>query len=563
MSEEILHVFRQTLKSFKFPVSESFAETFAIDRFNKKFEEPSSDRVNQLHVDAWDAWILTDDLLPGEIHLPKGNWYKARESIHSLLPVQLDRKIISFPRGSEFFPTRGHNSLESRLCASKWSCTDGNFELFARLCYRHKGLKRAVRNRYADWHSKTFPDLRKIDTDRFLFSKFKANRRSGFNIFKWKLQQCTTIVHGSRFSTVPKNNEKRRPINVEPFGNLLSQRLIGNHIRDELKRIFDVDLDTLATKHRQRISDPSVATIDLSNASDSVSLALCKFLLPSHIYKLVSDSRSPMIYSNVTKCWHLPKKVSSMGNGFTFELMTLILTAIGRTLDPECTVFGDDIIIRNDCAAEMIQLIESVGFKVNVDKTFISSSFRESCGANFQDGYGYIESYDFHWPNHIGDCVMVLNKCRRLSFKYRSFKNLYHNLCRFIPKALHGGRDYEFDRMDPILLIGHEAKEVNFPPYFLTGKLGGSIIFNEDILCKLADLGYDPSQFRLIKGFSYVPELRSSYKTDLKSRDWAKYEMYLESGRRVKDVITDKGRWVSVSYISNGSWTFRTKNLLV
>lgn len=562
MSKEILQVFRHTLKSFKFQPSDDFAEQFAIDRFKKKFEEPSDLRINQLIVDAWDVWLHTDDLLPGQIHLPSGNWYKARESIQRLLPVQLDRASVSFPKGSEFFPTRGYNSLESRLCASKWSCTDGNFELFARLCYRHKALRRAVRHRYSDWHKQTFPGLRENETNGFLYSRFKASGRPGFDIFKWKLQQCTTIVHGSRFSTVPKNNEKRRPINVEPFGNLLTQRIIGNHIRDELKRIFNVDLDTLADVHRRRISNPKVATIDLKNASDSVSLALCKFLLPRHLFKLISDTRSPMIYSNVTKCWHLPKKVSSMGNGFTFELMTLILTAIGRTLDPECTVFGDDIIIANDKAAEMIELIESVGFNVNKDKTFVNSTFRESCGANFLDGYGYIESYDFEWPNHIGDCTMILNKCRRLSFKYKSFKRLYDNLCRFIPSVLRGGRDYEFDRMDPILLIGQEAKEVNFPPYFLTGKKGGNIIFNKDILDKLGELWYNPADFRLINGFSYVPELRSACKTDLKSKDWAKYEMYLDSNRRTKDIITDKGRWVSVSYVTNGSWTIRTKDLL-
>lgn len=558
-----ISAFQKTLTSFNFIPAASFSELFAQKRYEKKMEVPDSANNSALATLCWEDWLSTDSGLPN-IHLPKGEWYKARLSLHrGMLPVRLDD--VRFPKGTEFIPTRGYNSIEARLSASRWTCTIDNFDLMARVCYSHKALKRAVRRRYANWFSQKSFDFTERQADAFLFRRFKHVEKSSFAIFSWKLSRVVNITQGSRFSTVPKNNEKRRPINVEPFGNILTQRAIGVFLRKELERLYDVDLDDLAKIHRQKISSvDEIATIDLRNASDCISLELCKFVLPQNLYAAILKTRSSMVLGP-DGSYYITKKVSSMGNGFTFELMTLILTAICRTLDPEATVFGDDIIIKREYATKLISLLEDVGLQVNEDKSFIDGPFRESCGANYHKDEGYVESYDFKYPTSIGDCVVIWNKVVRLAPLYPSFKRLQLSLSRSLPPSLHGGPNLEFQQCDMLDLVGKAWDQdpiVNFPLYFVTPKYTGKDLSHE-LEEQVRLLHYEPSRFKLVPGFEFKSKLRSQTVKHLSARrHWAKYEMYLDAGRRSKDVITDEGEWVRVWFVTSGETTFRVSALM-
>jgi hypothetical protein len=50
-------------------------------------------------------------------------------------------------------------------------------------------------------------------------------------------------------------------------------------------------------------------------------------------------------------------------------------------------VYGDDIIVRSDFADTAIQVLESVGLRVNTNKSFVHSLFRESCGGEYYNGW--------------------------------------------------------------------------------------------------------------------------------------------------------------------------------
>lgn len=557
--------FQKVLSGFKFQTATSFSEQFAIDRFRKKFQVPDESLTANLQQKCWDDWLADDQSIP-KTGMPLGEWYKVRDFLHENLGVPSFREI-QLPKGSEFVPTNGKNSLEAKLSSSRWTCTPENFPLFSKLCYSHKGLKRAARKRYLRWYHRHSFDLSLRQADRFLYKRFAADGDVGFKVFSWKLSQIVSFQQGSRFSSVPKNNEKRRPINIECFGNLVVQRTLGNWIRSELARIFSIDLDQLALTHRIRIKDvDSIATIDLKNASDRISLDLCRFLLPRRILKHIETSRSSMVLG-YDGDYHLTKKVSSMGNGFTFELMTLILTCLCKQLDAQATVFGDDIIIERSKASRLIALLENVGLIVNLDKSFIDGPFREICGANYHNVEGYIESYDFTWPETIGDCCTVFNKCRRLTI-YPSFRRLYYSLLRTLPPALHGGPNAEFESLPTLDLIGRSVWSddltVEFPLYFVTPRCGKA---DRKIPVKVRDrlLGYNlnPDEFYLVRGFEYKPRLRSPTARRLSHRLWAKYEMYLASGRCVKDVLTGEGEWSSVWFVTSGLRSFRAKTLMI
>lgn len=387
---------------------------------------------------------------------------------------------------------------------------------------------------------------------------FAGKRNQKFLCFKRTLSRVTFIRDASRFSTVRKNNEKDRPIDLQPLCNMLVQRRIGNGFRS-LLRGLGVDLNTLADQHRLRIRDRSIATIDLQNASDSIHIDLVKFLFPKRVFSLIQASRTSMT-EGLDGHYYVTNKVSAMGNGFTFELMTTILRALGLQHDSSFSVFGDDIIIRNSEAGPLISDLTAVGFLVNDQKSFIESPFRESCGGNFHDDFGYIESYDFEYPQTIHDCVVLNNKAFSLGCKYPSFKRLSTLLLRAVPQAWHG----------PSFVIPHDEngrqgynQSINLSTTFWSKRPGGEVFANPDASRALETLHYKPESFKMIYGFVYRPAEASQRRLDLTmKRHTGKYFMYLYACRVSGDIVTDCGSWQRVAYLTNGEALFRLKSLL-
>jgi hypothetical protein len=217
---------------------------------------------------------------------------------------------------------------------------------------------------------------------------------------------------GNRFTTVPKDGKTDRGIGIEPIGNLSCQLSIGRWLKRRLKRIgLNVDrssrpkLNPLADLlHVREITGQTVhqllaelasrtgedATIDLTSASDTVSYLLVKLLFEEDWFRLLDSCRSP--FTLIGGRWHRNEKFSSMGNGFTFELETLIFAALahavtGLTPGKDVFVYGDDIICPTKAAPSVIRVLKMFGFTPNVNKTFTVGSFRESCGGDYFNGW--------------------------------------------------------------------------------------------------------------------------------------------------------------------------------
>jgi hypothetical protein len=82
-----------------------------------------------------------------------------------------------------------------------------------------------------------------------------------------------------------------------------------------------------------------------------------------------------------------------MGNGFTFELESLIFFAIALTISEDLdlgtdkvSVYGDDVILKAAAFPDFRDLCALLGFEVNQDKSFSSGCFFESCGAHWFRG---------------------------------------------------------------------------------------------------------------------------------------------------------------------------------
>lgn len=556
-TKSVIHAYGSFLEGYSFTKASSFPEEFAQKRFLKKMERPDESRTRVLADKAWDEWIEFDQNLKMP-HLLPSRWYKARLFIHEVMRNFDYSFAPEFTSGSEYSPTKGQNSLEAKLSASKWDCTPGCFDHFLRVARWHHGLKKSVKMRFKAYCRKKLLPEKAVNIRLFQIANglFSGNRKAIANwIFERKLEKVVNFTQGSRFSTVYKNREKRRPINVEAFCNMVVQRGIGVELRRILKEHCAIDLLVGQETHARLISDPSKATIDLSNASDSVQLSLVRFLFPQKFVSLIEETRSPFILGPDKNFYDI-QKVSSMGNGFTFELMTLILCAVGRILDPDYSVYGDDIIISNKHARDHIHDLESVGFVVGASKSFIDSPFRESCGANFHDDHGYIESYDFLFPENIHDCAVLYQKAQRLSRIYPSFKPMEEGLRRVTPKALRGPRQEV------------AAPSAPFEPFFTCGHSRDCLVdgrLKGGLLRVLRDEFHYPEdeKFVLFYGWSFKPEERSRSPQQLSGRrHWAKYLMYLHSGRRSDDLLEGRGTWERHLRIGNGLSSWRVKDLI-
>jgi len=210
-----------------------------------------------------------------------------------------------------------------------------------------------------------------------------------------------TKVEGGKLFFAPKNAEISRTCCTEANLNMLIQKSIGTFLEKSLTEYFGISLSTQPDFNRRLAGvgsfDDSFGTIDLVSASDSIMTQLLEVSVkPSFIKTMMMMSRSKLIVLPNGK--HVvPRMISTMGNGFTFPLQTVIFASVVRSIyqlmgfpcscpRTQYGVFGDDIIVRREAYEYTIQMLTKLGFKVNVGKSFGIGPFRESCGHDYFRG---------------------------------------------------------------------------------------------------------------------------------------------------------------------------------
>lgn len=412
--ERISNEVRPTFGSHMLSLDEDlFVDWTICHRFLNKFEEPSKSHDSALEQACFQQWIdIEEELrairLGSTPSYVRSVLYKARALIHGWCRDYKKSGAIDFSPGETFVSSQGKTSIVRKLANRKhWTVTSDAFDDAAKMIYNNPGLKRMAR--------RFFEPLSKYEA-KVLYS-MSTNR---FEAFKTRLEKVMIITQGSRLSSVYKNRKSRRCINVESLFNVLLQRQAALGLREILASVGN-DLEVGQQIHQHRISCPDIATVDFSSASDRVHLQLVKWLFPSRVVDDLMKYRSFITYVGNTA--YVPEKLSSMGCGFTFEVMTMAFLAIARALDPSATVYGDDVIINNESAPLFCDVMVQAGLKVNEGKSFIGSKLRESCGSFFMDGYGYISCFDFKWCENWRDVTVNANKLRLILADYRGDKS--------------------------------------------------------------------------------------------------------------------------------------------
>jgi hypothetical protein len=259
-------------------------------------------------------------------------------------------------------------------------------------------------------------------------------------------------VPGNIFFTVPKDGKTFRGCCKESSLNVAYQLDVGRVIRGKLRKI-GIDLKTGQDTHKEMARAASVsesdATIDMSNASDTLCRILPKLVLPTAWYDLLDSLRATRTQLKGT--WYRLEKFSSMGNGFTFELETLIFATLARTVirlsggDPtRVSCYGDDLIVPTEYYREVTSGLRLFGFEPNMEKTFAEGPFRESCGGDFWRGVPVRGLHVEDLPSEPQHWISLANGLRRIALassehatsRWRLVKRAWFRALDPIPTAI-------------------------------------------------------------------------------------------------------------------------------
>lgn len=228
------------------------------------------------------------------------------------------------------------------------------------------------------------------------------------------------LVPGNKVTTVPKNAKTDRVIAIEPDMNMFFQKGIGSVIRARLRR---VRINLNSQKLNQRLARigsryGDLATVDFSSASDTISMSLVEELLPPDWVTALKQVRSP-VGTLPDKSVVRYEKISSMGNGYTFELESLIFWAIARSVvdligvGGIVSVYGDDLICRSSAERPLKWAFSRAGFTLNEKKSHFGGNFRESCGKHYFHGDDVTPFYVRKRLNTVWDLFTLANNIRR------------------------------------------------------------------------------------------------------------------------------------------------------
>lgn len=397
--------------------------------FMSKFADPAPGRAEERRSAAIRKWMAVE-AVNGETNRRLSNWVDS-QSVEILPGVSCSR----------FF-------ARVRLVVSSILPWEPSLNLFNN---GFSGGASTSKGRRQGHPALKFLDRADITRDAYpLFEAVNRKTRWADHLDESRLDP--RFVRGNVMFTVPKSSDIDRCACKEPDLNMFLQKGFGNQIRSLLKRV-GVDLND--QRHNQELArlgsiDGSLATLDLSSASDSVTYELVRACLPPNWFYYLDLVRSKVMEVDGVEI--VPQMFSSMGNGFTFELESLLFYAIARAtayfggVSGRISVYGDDIIVPTEISGDVVSALLFCGFRVNPDKSFVDGPFRESCGAYWHGGEN-VKPFFIRRPfSTISDLILTLNQLvewssREIGVVDPRYEDLLLRYFQHIPQSLWGGSD--------------------------------------------------------------------------------------------------------------------------
>lgn len=252
----------------------------------------------------------------------------------------------------------------------------------------------------------------------------------------------------SRFVCVPKTWKKLRGISTEPpelqFWQQGVLRSIDAMFTTDSWWASRINLHDQTRSRKLALVGSltgSLSTVDLSAASDSVTLQLVRDVFKNtHIGRWLLGTRSTSTICNGTVV--KISKFAPMGSACCFPTECMIFclaaeVAVRRTapvrekLRTVC-VYGDDIIVPSYATYELFEILRHLGFSVNTEKSFWEGDFREACGIEAWRGQDIAPCRFSAWGSgYLGHCS-----------DYAEISALVAFANEFINRGLHDSREF-------------------------------------------------------------------------------------------------------------------------
>jgi hypothetical protein len=212
------------------------------------------------------------------------------------------------------------------------------------------------------------------------------------------VERCPVQVMEGVVEFVPKNAKTDRSIVKEPSLNTMIQLALGDFMASRL-HVFGIDIrnqEINKSLAKEGSLTGELSTLDLSSASDTISEEIVHELLPLEWAFMLNSCRTDKVLLDGQTV--RLEKFSSMGNGYTFPLETLIFWALASSAaeDGFASVYGDDIVVGTHSVNRVMRVLEVCGFSINRKKSYWTGSFRESCGGDFLRGIDIRPYYHKH-----------------------------------------------------------------------------------------------------------------------------------------------------------------------
>lgn len=271
----------------------------------------------------------------------------------------------------------------------------------------------------------------------------------------------------SRLIAVPKTQKGPRLICCEPISHQWMQQGIWRWLSDAVSNSILKDTITFGSQENSRNRalkgsiDGSLATIDLSEASDRVHADLVGYLFNGNpLLDGIHACRTRYVMQTIDDsqrkgcCF---RKFAPMGSALTFPIESIVFAAIAiwavhisegkiskesinkrtvRTSARQVTVFGDDIIIPSTAVGPLLVLLEALGLKVNTSKSFWNGKFRESCGVDALMGVDVTPAYLLGMYDGSATSMSSIIECSNNFHKHGLWRSAQMIAAQLPPKEL-------------------------------------------------------------------------------------------------------------------------------
>lgn len=311
--------------------------------------------------------------------------------------------------------------------------------------------------RWRLWHQRLEPYFPLVDS-AFSIGAMGSEELEEVNVVASDKEQPVKVV------LVPKTLKSPRVIAIEPCCMQYAQQGIRGILYDRLESYWltagHVNFRDQSINQRLALTaskNGQLSTVDLSEASDRVprSLALDMFRANPDLRDSIDSCRSTHAKLPDGTIIGPLEKFASMGSALCFPVesmyfYTICVAALLKStglprnhenvfhVSRDVYVYGDDLIIPTKHATVVLDYLQKYNCKVNSSKTFVSGSFRESCGLDAFDGEVVTPTYIRQVPpRHKRDVSQIISLVETANLFYRKgYWSTSSTLFKFVERLL-------------------------------------------------------------------------------------------------------------------------------